>query len=40
MAKGVDPVAVQWIAPDPKTGQPIVTARMDADVTIEDALIS
>ena len=40
MAKGVGPVAVQWIASDPKTGQPVVTARMGADVTIDNALIS
>lgn len=40
MAKGVGPVAVQWIAPDPKTGQPIVTARMDAEVAINGALVS
>ena len=40
MAKGVGPVAVQWIAPDPKTGQPVVTARMDAEVTIDGALLS
>lgn len=40
MAKGVGPVAVQWIAPDPKTGQPIVTARMDAIVTYENQLLS
>ena len=36
MAKGVGPVAVQWLAQDPKdpTGKPMIeTARMDAIVT-------
>ena len=40
MAKGVGPVAVQWIAPNPTTGQPVVTARMDAIVTYENQLLS
>lgn len=40
MAKGVGPVALQWIAPNPQTGQPVVTARMDAIVTVENALLS
>mgnify|MGYP003335461241 CR=1 FL=1 len=40
MAKGVGPVAVQWIAPSPITGQPVVTARLDAIVTYENRLLS
>ena len=40
MAKWVGPVAVQWIAPNPQTGQPVVTARLDAIVTYENRLLS
>jgi len=43
MAEGVGPVAVQWIAQDPKDpyGKPIIeTARMDAVVTSVDDLTS
>ena len=37
MAKGLGPVAVQWLAQDPKDpyGKPIIqTARMDATINI------
>ena len=34
MAKGVGPIALQWVSPTPKTGSPLVTtARMLATVT-------
>ncbi len=33
MAKGVGPVAIQWVGVDPATHQTIETARMDAVVT-------
>jgi hypothetical protein len=35
MAKGIGPIAVQWIAPHPnKPGQFVTTARMDAKYTV------
>jgi hypothetical protein len=43
MAKGIGPVAVQWLAQDPTNpySKPIIeTARMDAVVSDVDALIS
>lgn len=43
MAKGVGPIAVQWLAQDPKDpyGRPIIeTARMDAVVTSVNGLTS
>jgi hypothetical protein len=38
MAKGVGPVSVQWIAPNPQTGQPVETSRLDAIVTSENLI--
>ena len=41
MAKGVGPVAVQWLAQDPKDPQKLIeTARMDAVVTSYNNLTS
>jgi len=35
LAKGIGPVALQWIAPNPnKAGSFITTARMDAKYTV------
>jgi hypothetical protein len=37
MAKGIGPIALNWIAPDPnKPGNFITTARMDAKYTVID----
>lgn len=40
MVKGLGPVSVQWIGKNPQTGQPIESVRLDAIVTIENALTS
>jgi hypothetical protein len=36
LAKGIGPIAVQWIAPNPATGDLVVTSRMDAIYTVRN----
>ena len=40
LAMGYGPVAQQWIAPNPDTGEIVITARMDAKLTIRDGYSS